>query len=199
VVFFGCFSFILELRVTGGVIMRKLFACLSWLGMLGGAALFAGQAKRLVEEVPPASVRGWATVFETINRKPTTNPVRDLQVYLFNPEATKPFEELQYKCRRAMAQPKADPVQTYHLCEIALAEAFELIPTLPAVAKVKTGRDGSFSFDNVSPGRPYHVIGIKPGESGSPIVIVVKTPRLRAGQQFALELSENEPWTGPVM
>jgi len=179
--------------------MRKLFACLSWLGMLGGAALFAGQANRLVGEVPSASLRGRAIVFETINRKATTNPVRDLQVYLFDPKATKPFEELQYKCRRAMAQPKADPVQIYHLCEIALAEAFELIPTLPAVATAKTGTDGSFSFDNVAPGRPYHVIGIKHGEAGSPIVIVVKTTRLRPGQQLALELSENEPWTGPVM
>jgi len=179
--------------------MRKLFACLIWLGMLGGTVLSAGQAKRLVGEVPPASVRGRAIVFETINRKETTNPVRDLQVYLFNPEATKPFEELQYKCRRAMAQPKADPVQTYHLCEIALAEAFELIPTLPAVATTKTGANGSFSFENLTPGRPYHVIGIKPGEGGSPIVIVVKTTRLRPGQQLALELSENEPWTGPVM
>jgi hypothetical protein len=167
--------------------------------MLGGAALYAGQAKRLVEEVSPASVRGRATAIETINRKPTTNPVRDLQVYLFNPEATKPFEELQHKCRRAMAQPKADPVQTYQLCEIALAEAFELIPTLPAVATVKTGADGSFSFDNVPPGKPYHVIGIKAGEIGNPIVIVVKTTRLRPGQQLALELSENDPWTGPVM
>jgi hypothetical protein len=179
--------------------MRELFACLSWLAMLGGAALYAEQAKRLVGEVSPASVRGRATVFETINRAVTTNPVRDLQVYLFNPEATKPFEELQQKCRRAMAQPKADPVQTYHLCEIALAEAFELIPTLPAVATAKTGADGSFSFDNVAPGRPYHVIGIKSGEGGSPIVVVGKTTRLRPGQQLALELSENDPWTGPMM
>jgi len=179
--------------------MRKLFACLIWLGMLGGAVRSAGQAKRLVGEVPLASVRGRAIVFETINRKETRNPVRDLQVYLFNPEATKPFEELQYKCRRAMAKPKADPVQTYNLCEVALAEAFELIPTLPAVATAKTTADGIFSFDNVPSGRSYHLIGIKPGESGSPIVIVVKTTRLRAGQQLALELSENEPWTGPVL
>lgn len=198
-VFFCRSSFIAELRLTGGVIMPKLFACLSWLGMLGGAALFAGQAKRLVGEVPPASVRGRVIVFETINRKATTNPVRDLQVYLFKPETTKPFVELQSKCRRAMAQPKADPVQTYHLCEIALAEAFELVPTLPAVATAKTGADGSFSFENIAPGRPYHVIGIKAGKGGSPIVIVVKTARLRPGQQLSLELSENEPWTGPIM
>lgn len=98
-----------------------------------------------------------------------------------------------------MARPKADPVQTYRLCESALAEAFDLIPTLTAVAKVKTGADGSFSFDNVEPGRAYHVIGIKPGEAGSPIMIVAKTPRLRPGQQLTLALSENDPWTGPVM
>jgi len=179
--------------------MRNLFACLSGLGMLWGVALFAGQTQRLAGDVPLASLRGRAVVFETINRKETVNPVRDLQVYLFNPEATKPFEELQYKCRRAMAQPKANPVQTYHLCEMALAEAFELVPTLPAVATAKTAADGAFSFEKVPAGRPYHVIGIKPGESGSPVVIVIKTTRLRPGQQLTLELSENEPWTGPVM
>jgi len=179
--------------------MRKVFARLSWLGMLGGAALYAGQAKRLVREVSPASVRGRAIVFETINRTATTNPVRDLQVYLFTPEAARPFEELQQKCRRAMAQPNADPVQTDQLCDKALAEAFELIPRLPAMARAQTGADGSFFFDNVAPGRQYHVIGVKPGEGGSPVVIVVKTTRLRPGQELALELSENQPWTGPVI
>ena len=167
--------------------------------MLSGAALYAGQANRMVEEVPRATVQGRATVFEQINRKPTTNPVRDLQVYLFDQEAARSFEQLQQRCRRELARPKADPVQTYRLCERALAEAFELIPTLAAVAKVKTGADGSFSFDNVQPGRPYHVIGIKLGEEGSPIVMAVKTPRLRPGQQLTLTLSENDPWTGPVM
>jgi hypothetical protein len=44
--------------------------------MLGGAALCAGQANRLVEEVRPASVRGHATVYETINRKALTSPSR---------------------------------------------------------------------------------------------------------------------------
>jgi hypothetical protein len=153
----------------------------------------------MVGDAPRATLRGRATVFESINRKPTTNPVRDLQIYLFNPEATRPFEELQQKCRRGLARPKADPVQTYRLCERALGEAFELIPTLAAVAKVKSGADGSFSFENVEPGRPYHVIGIKSDEEGRPIVMVVKTPRLRPGQQLTLTLSENDPWTGPVM
>ena len=176
--------------------MRKLLLCLSWLGMLGGAALCAGQAKRLVSDVSPASVGGRATVFETINRTATTNPVRDLQVYLFTWEAGKPFEQLQHKCRRAMAQPKADPMQTYQLCETAQAEAFGLIPTLPAAATARTGPDGSFYFDGVAPGRQYHVIGLKRDEGGSPIVIVAKTPPLRAGQKLTLELSENDPWTG---
>jgi hypothetical protein len=179
--------------------MRKLLACLSWFGMLGGAALHAGQAMRLVEEVSPASVRGHATVYETINRKAATNPVRDLKVYLLASEAAKPFEELQNKCRRVMRQPKADPVQIYQLCEIALNQAFQLVPTLPALATTKTGADGSFAFDNVAAGRPYHVIGIKSSEDGSPIVIVVKTSRLRAGERLNLELSENASWTGPVV
>jgi hypothetical protein len=164
--------------------------------MLGGAALFAGQAKRPVRDVSPASVRGRVTVFETINRTATTNPVRDLQVYLFTSEASKPFEQLQLKCRRAMAQPKPDPMRTYQLCETALAEAFELIPKLAATATARTDPEGSFHFDNVAPGRQYHVIGIKPGEGGSPIVIVAKTPPLRPAQKLTLELSENDPWTG---
>jgi len=179
--------------------MRTLLLCLSGLAMLGGAVLYAGQAKRLVAEVSPASVGGQATVYETINRTPTTNPVRNLQVYLFTLEASKPFEALQLKCRRAMAQPKADPVQTYRLCEAALAEAFELIPKLPAMATVRTEPDGSFHFDNLAPNRQYHLIGIKRDEGGSPIVVVAKTPRLRSGQKLTLELSENEPWTGPLI
>jgi hypothetical protein len=167
--------------------------------MLGRVALCAGQANRLVEEVRPASVRGHATVYETINRKATTNPVRDLKVFLFASEAVKPFEELQNKCRRLIRQPKADPVQTYQLCEVALAQAFELIPTLPAVATAKTGADGSFAFDNGAPGRPYHLIGIKPGADGSPLVMVLKTSSLRPGQRLNLELSENAPWTGSII
>jgi hypothetical protein len=176
--------------------MHKLLPAVSWLGMLAGAALLGGQALRPAGEVSPASVRGRATVSETVNRTPSTNPVRDLQVYLFTMEASKPFEELQHKCRRAMAQPKADPLQTYHLCERALAEAFELIPRLPAAAMARTDRQGSFCFDNVAPGRQYHVIGVKRDEGGSPIVVVVKTTRLLPGQKLTLELSENEPWTG---
>ncbi len=179
--------------------MRRISACLGWLVMLGGVALYAGQAQRLVREISPASVRGRATVFETINRTPTTNPVRNLQVFLFGRETVKPLEDLQQKCRRAMAKPNADPVQAYQLCETALAEAFELIPRLPAIATAKTGADGTFHFDNVAPGREYQVVGIKPGEDGSPVVIAVKTKRLRAGQDLALDLSENEPWTGPLM
>jgi hypothetical protein len=167
--------------------------------MLGGAVLYAGQAKRVAGEVSPASVRGRVTVFETINRTPTTNPVRDLHVYLLTLEAGKPFEELQQKCRRAMAQPNGDPVRIYQLCEGARAEAFELIPKLPAMAAARTDHDGSFYFDNVAPERQYHVIGIKRDEGGSPLVIVAKTPRLRSGQKLTLELSENDPWTGPLM
>jgi len=176
--------------------MRRLRVFLSWLAMLSSASLCAAQAQRLVGDVSPASVRGRATVSEVINRTPATNPVRDLQVYLFAAESVKPFEDLQHKCRRAMAQPKADPDYTYRLCEAALAEAVQLIPTLPAVAEAKTGADGAFSFEHVAPGKLYHVIGVKSGEDGSPIVIVVKTARLRPGQQIAVELSENTPWTG---
>jgi len=179
--------------------MCRLLAWQSLVAMLGGAVLCAGQANRLVEEVRPASLRGRATVYETINRKAATNPVRDLKVYLFSSEAVKPFEELQNKCRQVMRQPKRDPVQIYQLCEIALNQAFQLVPTLPALATAKTAADGSFTFDNVAPGRSYHLIGIKPSEDGSPVVIDVKTSSLRPGQRLNLELSENAPWTGPIL
>jgi hypothetical protein len=56
--------------------MRRLLASLSLVAALGGVALCAGQANRLVEEVRPASVRGHATVYETINRKALTSPSR---------------------------------------------------------------------------------------------------------------------------
>ena len=179
--------------------MRGFLACVGWVGMLAGAAVYAQEPNRLVEKVSPASVRGRATVYETINRTAATNPVRNLNVYLLASESAKPFEELQNKCRRVMRQPKGDPVQIYQLCQIAQAQAFALVPTLPAMATAKTGADGSFTFDNVAPGRSYHVIGIKSSEDGSPIVIATKTSRLRPGQRLDLELSENSPWTGPII
>jgi positive regulator of sigma E activity len=43
------------------------------------------------------------------------------------------------------------------------------------------------------------VIGIKPVEEGSPIVVVAKTTSLRPGQKITLQLSENNPWTGPLV
>jgi len=43
------------------------------------------------------------------------------------------------------------------------------------------------------------VIGIKTGEDGRPIVMVVNSARLRPSQQLDLELSENAPWTGPIL
>jgi len=178
--------------------VRKVLLRLSAFGLVSGAILYAGQAERLLKPTTPASVGGRVTVLETINRKPVTNPVRDLDVFLFTMEASKPFQDLQHKCRRAMAQPNADPVQTYKLCDKCLAEAFELVARLPATATARTGRDGSFRFENVEPGRSYHVVGIKPAEGGSPIVVVGTTARLRPHELVLLDLSENDPWTGPL-
>ncbi len=164
------------------------------------SAAYAGQAQRLVKQMPaPGGVSGHVTVVETINRTTVANPVSDLKVYLFTYEATRPFRELQHKCRRAMANPAADPVRTYQLCDQALAEAYALVPNLPAIATAQTGRDGAFQFDDVSPGREYHLIGVKPAEGGSPIVIVETIKGLRSGEKRKLELSENDPWTGPLV
>ncbi len=162
--------------------------------------LYAGQGQHLVRQVPPpASVAGHVTVLETINRTTANNPVRDLKVYLFSYDAAKPFHELQQKCRRAMANPGADPVRTYHLCDQALAEAYALVPRLHAVASAQTDRDGSFTLEGIEPGRRYQLIGIKPAEGGSPIIIVETLKNPRAGQRIRLELSENDPWTGPLV
>jgi hypothetical protein len=79
-----------------------------------------------------------------------------------------------------------------------LAEAFVLFPQLPAIAATRSGPDGWFSFDAVTAGKQYQVIGIKYDEDHRRIVIPAKTERLRPGQKLSLELSENDPWTGPV-
>ena len=178
--------------------MRHALVLLNGLCLLSGMVVHAGQTTSLLKPAAPASVGGRVTVVETIGKKTMTNPVTHLTVYLFTMEASKPFQDLQIKCRRAMARPNADPVQTFNLCDRCLADAFDLIPHLEAVATAETGRDGSFRFENLAPGRRYHVVGIKPPEGGSPIVIEAKIGQLRAGQHVALELSENDPWTGPL-
>jgi len=178
--------------------MRHALVMVNGLCLLSATALYAGQATRLLKPAAPASVGGRVTVVETIGKKTMTNPVTHLTVYLLTLEASKPFQDLQIKCRRAMARPDADPVQTFKLCDRCLSEAFDLVPHLEAVATAETDRDGSFRFENLAPNRRYHVVGIKPPEGGSPIVVEAKIGQLRAGQRVALELSENDPWTGPL-
>jgi hypothetical protein len=97
-----------------------------------------------------------------------------------------------------MAPLSADPIRTYQFCEGVLAEAFVLVPQLPAIATTRSGPDGLFSCDKVTAGKQYQVIGIKYDQDQRPIVIPAKTERLRPGQELSLELSENAPWTGPV-
>ncbi len=70
---------------------------------------------------------------------------------------------------------------------------------LPAVARAQTGPYGAFQFDNVSPGREYHLIGLKPAEGGSPIIVVETIKGLHSGGKVQLQLSESEPWTGPLV
>lgn len=178
--------------------MRVVLATLGWFCIACGAALYAGQAAHLLKPSNPASLQGRVTVVETVSRTTKTNPVPNVKFYLFTLEESKPFIDLQQRCRRAMARPEADPVKTYQLCDQALAEAFKLVPRLPALAAAQTDSDGSFQFDNLEPGHRYHLVGIKPAEVGSPIVIVAKTAPLRPGEHVSLELSQNDPWTGPL-
>jgi hypothetical protein len=167
---------------------------------VGAAAAFAGQARHLVRQMPePASVFGRVTAVERVNKTTATDPVPHVKVYLFTYAAGKPFRDLQQKCRRAMADRFGDPERIYRVCDQAMTDAFNLVPTLPAIASGETGRDGDFAFDNLAPGRDYQLIGIKPEEGGSPIVIVKTIKRLHSGDKIKMELSENDPWTGPLV
>lgn len=146
---------------------------------------------------PPAAIEGRITVVLSVKRTRETHPVRNLTVYLFKLEASRPLQELQRKCRGALAQPRLDAIGAYNTCQKCLVEAVELVPRLSSAATARTDHEGFYRFDNVPPARRYQVVAVRTEEEEH-IVIVGLTPKVRPGQRVILDLSENEPWTDAI-
>jgi len=170
------------------VICIALFCC---------ACLRAGQAYRTTTTVPPpAGIQGRVTFDVFVGRKPQSDPVSKLKLYLLKDEDSRPLQELQQRCRRATAQPKVDPLSVYHICTQSLAQAVELVPTLPSVARTETDREGFYEFGSVPAAGRYHVVGVKIEKDSEPLVVVGVTNKLKGGERVTLNFSANDPWTG---
>jgi hypothetical protein len=140
-------------------------------------------------------IAGRITIDEVVGRNLQSNPVSKLRIYLLRFEDSRPLQELQQRCRRAVAQPGADPLRAYDTCAQSLRQAVALVPTLPSVANTETDREGSYRFENVPLAGRYQVVGVKEVEGGEPLLIVGVTNRLKAGAHVTLNLSANDPWT----
>lgn len=174
--------------------MRDTKRCLSGSLFVMLAISCGGPAAGQTRTAPPALVQGRITVVMNVNRKVDTYPLRNLAVYLFRLDQSRPLQELQRKCRRAMARPNADAFVAYNACTSSLSEAAQLVPSLTYTARAETDRDGAYRFESVAPAQRYQVVSVK-FEGDEPSVIIGLTPKLKAGQHFTLNLSENDPWT----
>lgn len=177
--------------------MRAVAGWLSCLLALTEAAWCGERATGQAKPLPPAAIEGRITVIMTVNRTRGTYPVRNLTVYLFKLEESRPLQELQRKCRGALAQPRLDAISAYNTCRKCLAEAVASVPRLSCAATTRTNHEGFYRFDNLSPARRYQVVAVR-AEDEEHIVIVGLTPKLRPGQRVTLDLSENEPWTDAI-
>ncbi len=142
----------------------------------------------------PATIEGHVTVAMAIGHTFGTHPVADLQLYLFRVEDSRPLQEHQRRCRRAVGQNFASPTAAYDTCMDGLEKAAKLVPNLPATATTRTDREGFYRFENIRPEQRYQVVAVK-YEGESPEVIVGLTGRLKPGEHATLDLSENDPWT----
>jgi len=122
------------------------------------------------------------------------HPVANLSLYLIRVEDGKAFHELQRKCRKAVAQGQSNPAAAYDVCIQSLSDAARMVPQMASATKAQTDREGNYRFENVPAGGRYQVVGIK-YEGDEPVVIVGLTARLKAGEEFKINLSENEAWT----
>jgi len=172
---------------------------LAFLGLIfpGSATLGVQAPSQRVPAGPPAVIQGRVTFMVATAHAAGKNPVRDMAVYLLKFEDSRPFTDLQRRCRSAMGAPKGLAFAAYAICSRSLDEATGLVPSLPWLSKAKTDRDGAYRFEDVPAGQRYRIIGVKLGE-GMPVVVVGETPHLSAGQQFTLNLAEEDPWTGPL-
>jgi hypothetical protein len=163
-------------RVTKGLISLVAFAA---------AAPFCEQTGGRTKAAPIASIEGRITVVETINHTATARPLRNLTVYLFDLDQSKPLQQLQHKCRKATARPgggAATAFAAYNTCVDCLSQAVELVPHLNSSGTTPTDGAGYYKFESVSPARWYQVVVVKV-EDGDPIVIVGLTPKLKAGDR----------------
>jgi hypothetical protein len=175
--------------------MRKQVLALSCSVLISCANLGGGQALRSTVKVPSAGVAGRITIDEVVGKNMQSDPIRRLKLYLLRDDDTQPLVELQQSCRRATADPHADPLRAYKTCDQNLRQAVEIIPKLRAVATTETDRDGHYEFAEVPAAGRYRVVGIKLVEGAEPVVVVGLTDKLRAGQRVTLNLSANFPWT----
>jgi len=156
------------------------------------------QALRSTMNGPTAGVQGRVTIDEVVGRAAQSNPLPKLKLYLLRVEDSQPLVELQERCRRATADPNANPLRAYRTCDQGLRQAVDLVPTLPAVATAETDRNGRYDFPAVPAAGRYHVVGVRAVQGGEPLVLVGITNRLKAGDRVTLNLSANDPWTMPT-
>ena len=141
-----------------------------------------------------ASVLGRVTVHETRGRTFGEHPIANLSLYLIRVEDGKALHELQRKCRKAVAQGQSNPAEAYDVCMQSISDAARMVPQMASAIKAQTDRDGNYRFENVPAGGRYQVVGVK-YEGDEPVLIVGLTAKLRPGQEFIVNLSENEAWT----
>jgi hypothetical protein len=175
--------------------MRNQILAMSCATLITCTISWGGQALRSTPNIPAAGIRGHITIDEVVGRTAQTNPVPNLKLYLLRVDDSRPLVELQEGCRRAVADPNADPLRSYRTCDQNLRQAVDLIPTLRPVATTETDREGQYEFAGVPAAGRYHVVGVKKVEGAEPLVIVGITNRLRAGERVTLDLSANAPWT----
>ena len=80
--------------------------------------VWGGQALHTVPSPPSPGIRGRITIGVFVARKPVTDPLGKVQMYLVKVEDSRHLKELQRGCRHATAQPKADPLGSGHPCAL---------------------------------------------------------------------------------
>jgi hypothetical protein len=175
--------------------MRTRTPWVIFTALLSCTYLRASQALRTTVNVPVGGIAGRITFDEVVGRNVQSNPVSKLKLYLLRVEDSRPLQDLQQRCRRAVAQPGADPLRAYNTCAQGLRQALALVPQLRSLASTETDRQGFYRFDNVPAAGRYHVVGVKEVEGAEPLVIVGVTNKLKAGERVRLNLSANDPWT----
>lgn len=174
--------------------MLRVLALIGLFLMLNPFALSFQRASRLTTTPPLASVEGRVSVHMTVGRVFGEHAVPNLTLYLFRIEDSKAFQELQRKCRKAVAGGQSNPAAAYDVCMQSIAEAARLVQQMTPTATAQSDREGNYKFESVPAGGRYQVVGVK-YEGEEPIVIVGLTSHLKPGENHKVNLSENDAWT----